>query len=374
MSEPTHYHRCQFPPDMQALDWVQLVPLIGPAIGAITRFEGVLSGIPNSDVLLAPLLTNEAVMSSRIEGTQATLGEVLQFEATAEDDDPASANADIQEVLNYRLALRQASSDLEALPLSQRLVRNAHHVLMRGVRGQSKDPGNYQRIQNWIGAPTSTIDSARFVPCAPQELPSAMAAWESYLNAAAPDPLVQLAIIHAEFEAIHPFLDGNGRMGRLLIPLFLFERKILSRPNFYVSAFLEANRDEYYARLRAVSSSGDWSGWIKFFLHAVREQALQNVQKAEAILALYSERKDWVVTVTRSQYSVRALDFFFSRPIFETTEFIRRSGIPEATARRMLRVCRDEGLLAELQPASGQTPALFAFSNLLNIAEGRQAF
>jgi Fic family protein len=182
-----------------------------------------LHGIPNAQVLLSPLTSQEAVLSSRIEGTQATLGEVLEFEATKE---PASGDKrdDIQEVLNYRQAMRHAVNAMKTLPLSQRVVRDAHRVLMHGVRGEKKAPGEYRRTQNWIGPPGCRVEQARFVPPAADRLPDLMSAWEKYLHGAASDRLVQLAILHAEFEAIHPFLDGNGRLGRLLVPLFLVDK------------------------------------------------------------------------------------------------------------------------------------------------------
>ena len=252
-----HYHKGRFPP--QALDWRHLLPLIGPANAAVARYEGVLHGIPNANVLLAPLSTQEAVLSSRIEGTQASFGEVLEFEAAGEvSGDDAQKLGDIYEVLNYRAALREAVMLMHRLPLSQRVVKGAHAVLMQGVRGQNKSPGEYRRSAVWIGPAGCAVEQARFVPTSAEDVPDAMSALEVYLHSAAPDLLVQLAILHAEFEAIHPFLDGNGRLGRLLVPLFLVEKKLLSSPNFYISAYLERHRGEYYERLLAVSrlSSG----------------------------------------------------------------------------------------------------------------------
>ena len=367
------YHQGGFPP--QGLHWPDLLPLIGPANAAVARYEGVLHGIPNPNVLLSPLTTQEAVLSSRIEGTQATIGEVLEFEAEGEPGDESTAKkADIHEVLNYRAALAEASRLLEELPLSQRLIRLTHARLMQGVRGRNKDPGEYRRIPNWIGPEGCTIEQARFIPCSAEALPDAMSAWEAYIHAPAPDALIQLAVLHAEFEAIHPFLDGNGRLGRLIIPLFLKSKGLLSAPNFYLSEYLEAHRDEYYDRLLAVSRDGDWTGWCGFFLRAIIEQAGTNQAKAQAIHALYTARKDWMVEATRSQYGVRALDWFFSRPIFVASDFVTQADIPEPTAKRILRLVRDNGLLREIRPSSGRRPAVLAFPDLLNICEGRAAF
>lgn len=368
---PVHYHLGHFPP--ANLDWPRLIPLIGPANAAVARYEGVLHGVPNPNVLLSPLTSQEAVLSSRIEGTQATLGEVLEFEAEGDaNDESTPKKADIQEVLNYRMALAEATRLLGELPLSQRLVRQAHAVLMQGVRGRNKAPGDYRRIPNWIGPEGCTVETARFVPVSADQLPGAMDGWEAYLHADAPDKLVQLAVIHAEFEAIHPFLDGNGRLGRLIVPLFLFSQGLLSRPNFYISEFLESHRDEYYARLLAVSRDLDWTGWCEFFLSAIIAQAETNQAKANAILALYQARKDWIADVTRSQYAVRALDWMFVRPIFKTSDFAASVEIPAPTAARILRVVRDEGMLQEIRPSAGRRAAVLAFGELLDIADGRR--
>lgn len=370
---PVLYHQDGFPPP--DLDWPRLLPLIGPANAAIARYEGLLHSVPNPNILLSPLTTQEAVLSSRIEGTQATLGEVLEFEA--EDDqaeEPTAKTADIQEVLNYRAALFEAAALMRELPLSQRLIRQTHVVLMQGVRGRNKDPGQYRRIPNWIGPEGCTIEKARFVPIAADRLPQAMDAWEKYLHADTSDLLVQLAVLHAEFEAIHPFLDGNGRLGRLIIPLFLSSRGLLSRPNFYLSEYFEAHREEYYERLLAVSRDGDWTGWCIFFLRAVIAQAGINQAKTTAILDLYGKRRDWIAEATKSPYGARALDWIFARPIFKSSDFVASVDIPRPTAIRILRVVREHGLLREVRPASGRRSAVYAFSELLNLAEGREAF
>lgn len=367
----TRYHEGRFPPAQ--LDWQRLIPLLGPANAAIARYEGVLHGIPNAQVLLSPLTSQEAVLSSKIEGTQATLGEVLEFEASA-DSASGEKRDDIREILNYRQAMRHAVSAMQTIPLSQRVVRDAHRVLMQGVRGESKAPGEYRRIANWIGPEGYPVEAARFVPPGPDRVPELMSTWEKYLHETAPDRLVQLAILHAEFEAIHPFLDGNGRLGRLLVPLFLVHAKLLRGPDFYVSAYLEARREEYYERLLAVSRDGDWTGWCMFFLEAMTTQARDNESKAKAILGLYSAKKHWIAEQTRSQYGVRALDWFFDRPIFKTADFVDSAGIPAPTAQRIVRVVRNAGLLKELRPASGRRGAILAFPELLNIAEGRTVF
>lgn len=365
------YHDGQFPPS--ELDWPRLIPLLGPASAAVARYDGMLAAVPNPAVLLAPLTTQEAVLSSRIEGTEATMGEVLEFEA-GQQVASAERRADIQEVLNYRAAMREAEQLLATLPISQRVLREAHKVLLAGVRGQNKSPGEYRRIPNWIGAPGCTIDTARFVPIAADKLPDAMSAWERYAHADAPDRLVQLAILHAEFEALHPFLDGNGRLGRMLVPLFLWQAGLIRRPMFYVSAYFEARRDAYYDGLLQVSREGDWTGWCRFFLEAIRTQAEDNLTKTQAILGLYEEMKDRLPKMTRSQYAIRAIDWIFARPVFQSSDFVASAGIPAPTARRFLRVLQEGEVLHVVASGSGRRAAVLAFPALLNIAEGREVF
>lgn len=371
---PVRYHFGSFPP--KNLDWPRLIPLLGPASAAIARYDGVMAAVPNAMVLLSPLTTQEAVLSSRIEGTQATMGEVLEFEAgagPAVQPDSAKA-ADIREIINYRRAIKTSADRLKELPLSQRLIREAHAILLDGVRGQNKSPGDHRRIQNWIGPPGSTEATARYVPIPANQVDEGMSVWEKYLHSPQPDNLVQLAILHAEFEALHPFLDGNGRLGRMLVPLFLYERHLLSSPTFYVSAYLEAQRDEYYDRLLAVSRDGDWTGWCEFFLKALLAQGIGNTEKAQAILTLYKDKKTWVADRTRSQHAIRALDFIFNRPIFSASDFVSQAGMPEPTAKRIIKVLRDSGLLKMVRKSSGRRPAVFAFIELLNVTEGRKVF
>ena len=354
-----------------------MLPLIGPAHAEIARYEGMLKGLPNASVLLSPLASQEAVLSSRIEGTQTTLTELLTFEAEGDlSDESTPAKVDIREVLNYRLALNAAIDMLKEIPLSQRLIRHSHKVLMQGVRGYNKAPGEYRRLPDycWIGPPGSTIETARYIPCPTEELNSAMDALELYVHEKAPDTLVQLAIVHAEFEAIHPFLDGNGRMGRLIVPLFMFTKELLSSPSFYISEYLESHRDEYYDRLLAVSRDNDWTGWCAFFLTALTGQARTYQEKSQDLLTLYSELRDLVVEVIPSQYSGRALDRIFDRPIFRSIDFVNGAGIPKSTARRLLNKFKSRGLLTEVRQGGGRRSAILAFPELLNIAEGRKAF
>ena len=367
-----HYHEGRFPPE-ERIDWAALIPLLGPAVAALARYDGALGAVPNPRVLLSPLATQEAVLSSRIEGTQATMGEVLEFEAGQAAQSPQRRD-DIHEVLNYRAAMQEAEQMLETLPLCQRVVREAHRILLSGVRGEHKSPGDYRRIPNWIGPPGCTVEQASFVPIGADKLPAAMSAWESYLNQEAPDRLVQLAILHAEFEALHPFLDGNGRLGRMLVPLFLWQCGLISQPMFYISAYFEARRDAYYDGLLAISRDDAWTEWCRFFLEAVRAQAEENLEKAKGILALYEGMKGRVASITRSQYAIHILDWVFEYPIFNSSNFATRVEIPSRTARRLLTGLREHGILRVLNPPNGRRGTIFVFPDLLNIAEGREVF
>lgn len=370
-----NYHYGHFPP--KDIDWSQLIPLIGPANAAVARYDGTLGAIPNAAVLLSPLTTQEAVLSSRIEGTQATMGEVLQYEAQGENDAAEFAperKADIQEVLNYRSAIRHAEAMLKTLPLSQRVIRETHQVLMSGVRGTNKSPGEYRKIPNWIGPHGCTIDNARFVPIGADKLPDGMSAFEQYIHSDEADVLVQLAVLHAEFEALHPFLDGNGRLGRMLVPLFLWQRGLIQAPMFYISAFFEANRDAYYDQLLNVSASKDWTPWCAFFLNAIQAQAELNQSKASNVLGLYNAMKGRVAEVTRSQYAIHALDWIFERPIFKSTDFVGHAGIPEATAKRLLNELAGEEIIKPVRKGAGRRATVYCFPELLNLAEGVNAF
>ena len=367
------YHVGKFPP--AELDWPRLIPLIGPASAAIARFDGVLAAIVNPQVLLTPLTTQEAVLSSRIEGTQTTLDEVLEYEAGGDDIKRSPERvADIQEVLNYRRAMGKALELLKALPLCQRVVREAHGVLLDGVRGRNRNPGTYRTTPNWIGPSGCSIEEARFVPVGAGQLPQAMDSWERFIHEKSPDRLVQLALLHAEFEAIHPFLDGNGRLGRMLVPLFLQHAGVLSQPVFYVSAYLESHRDAYYERLLAVSRDNDWTGWCVFFLQALAAQAAENLEKAQGILRLHQRMLKEAPEWTHSQYAPFAVDFIFRNPVFRSSVFTRMPAIPGPTARRILSVFTARGVVSMIRPSSGRRPATYAFRELLNIAEGRDVF
>jgi len=376
MTGPVRYHSGKFPP--KDLDWQNLIPLIGPASASLARYDGVLSSIPNAAILLSPLTTQEAVLSSRIEGTQATMTEVLEFEADESTITDASGvkKGDIKEVLNYRRAMHHALEMLKTLPLSQRILKEAHWVLLEDVRGRNQSPGKYRRIQNWIGPEGCSEEEAYYIPIATGQLPDSMGRWERYIHdeTACPDKIVRLALLHLELEALHPFLDGNGRLGRMFIPLYLFNSGVLNTPIFYISAFFERNRDVYYERLRSVSRDGAWTEWCKFFLEAIVSQANENLEKALAIRQLYDETIHRIAEITHSQYAVHAAEFLFRSPIFKASDFYTQPSITIPSGRRMLNLLQEKGFFREIKPASGRRSAILAYRELLNTAEGDDVF
>ncbi|MDA8327117.1 MAG: Fic family protein [Nitrospiraceae bacterium] len=356
------------------MKWEPLIPLIGTANRSISRYDGILYGLSNPEVLLSPLTTQEAVLSSKIEGTIATLGDVLKFEA-GEEPEQESRKLDIQEIINYRTALRHAEAALKDRPFNLNLLLELHSILLDSVRGKNKGRGRFRTIQNWIGAPGTPIEKADFVPPDPLAIKDCLDNWEKYYHADRPDPLVQLAIVHAQFEIIHPFLDGNGRIGRILIPIFLCEKKLLSRPMFYLSEYLEEHRDEYVAHLRELGRKEDsWNAWIQFFLTALEEQSRKNAEKARAIMDLYENLKARVIEITHSQYAVPLLDQMFKQPIFQSTHIDLPSELkPSRQAiAHLIRMLREAGLLKVLKEAKGRRAQVLVLADLVNLCAGKE--
>lgn len=283
-----------------------------------------------------------------------------------------SRKGDIEEVTNYRAAVRIAEGSLVDRPLSLSLIREIHQRLLQGVRGADKTPGAFRNDQNWIGRRGDPIERARFVPPSPLILNSELEKWAGYLLLEGEDPTLQTAIAHAQFEILHPFKDGNGRIGRMLIPLLLYKRSALSRPMFYMSEFLENNRSEYYDRLLNITDRGDWHGWLSFFLGGMISQAEDNLKKVKAIRDLYEETRQKIVSVTHSQYSMAAVDVLFSQPILSASKFAEAAGFNNrVTANGMLRQLEGAGVITRIREGSGRQPSVYAMPQLINIAEGR---
>lgn len=264
---------------LKNLNWERLAPYTSKATMAVARYDGTLAGMVNAAVLLSPITSQEAVLSSRIEGTQASLIEVLKHEAGEQYSE--SKQGDIHEIVNYREALLLGEDYLNDRPVSLQLIRELHALLMQGVRGSDKTPCAFRTEQNWIGTKGTPMEKARFMPPDPVIMQAALDNFSYYVNLEDTDPLVQLAVLHAQFEIIHPFIDGNGRLGRMLIPLFLYQKRVLQRPMFYLSEYLEEADGEYRDRLLAITDDNDWQGWIEFFLSALHQQAERNTEKTK---------------------------------------------------------------------------------------------
>jgi Fic family protein len=352
------------------LDKSSLLTAVGEANAALARYDGLLMGMVNPAVMLSPLTNQEAVLSSRIEGTQATVEEVLEHEAGQDHDD--TKTQDIGEILNYRKALMLAKESITQRPIKLGLVRELHRILMDSVRGKNKEPGYFRKDQNWIGATGCTIEQATFVPPSPIILNDYLQLWEEYLDVDDIDPIIQTAIVHAQFELLHPFKDGNGRIGRLLIPLFLYSKDRLSSPMFYLSDYLESNRAEYYERLRGISQDNDWTNWCAFFLRAVIAQAKQNGRTLREINDLYESTKTQIRDITHSPHSLQLIDALFDRPIFTVADIAIRADVPKPTVHKFIKSLLDEGVLETVREAAGRRPAILAFAELLNTLERKQ--
>jgi Fic family protein len=309
---------------------------LAAALSAADRAVGRLAGegrrLPNPHLLIRPFVRREAVLSSRIEGTQATLGELLAAEAGAAVERSA---ADLREVGNYVVALEYGVERLRALPLSLRLVRELHEKLMRGVRGDAATPGEFRRSQNWIGPAGCTLADATFVPPPPDRLMDCLGAWEKFLHDDTLPPLVHAALVHSQFEAIHPFVDGNGRVGRLLITLLLIAKGVLPSPLLYLSAWFEATRDEYYARLSGVVERGEWEEWLGYFLAGAAGQAEDALSRIRRIDELLSRWRDQLEK-SPSRLPEKAIDLFAENPFWTVNKLAERLDVAFTTAQRAI--------------------------------------
>ncbi len=337
------------------------------SLSAADRAIGGLAGegrrLPNPHLFIRPLVRKEAVLSSRIEGTQATLGELLAAEA---DANAVRSSADLQEVGNYVTALEYGLERLETLPVSLRLVRELHECLMRGVRGDAATPGEFRRSQNWIGPPGCTLENATYVPPPPSELMACLDSWERFLHDDALPPLIHAALAHAQFEAIHPFLDGNGRVGRLLITLLLVEREIIPSPLLYLSAYFEATREEYYQRLLGVTEGGGWEEWLIYFLRGVTLQSRDAVDRIRLIDDLFAKWKHGLAR-GRSQLPERALDMFVENPFWTVGGVAGRLEVAFTTAQRAIDRLEAAGIVAQV--GRRQRNRVYCAEEILNVLE-----
>jgi Fic family protein len=335
------------PPDPPLSFDAELQALLSEADRALARLDGVASVLPNLELFIAMYVKKEALLSSQIEGTQASLQGVLEFEA---DGVPRDDINEVKEVINYIKAMDHGLERLKDFPFSSRLIREIHAILLAGVRGRNKTPGEYRRSQNWIGNAGAPLSEAVFVPPAADLVEELISDLEKFIHARGGlPPLVNIALIHAQFETIHPFLDGNGRIGRLLITFYLCWQGMLSRPLLYLSHYLKKNRQEYYDRLLAVRTQGDWEGWLKFFLRGVHEVSLEAADTARRIIELKNRLSETIRAGRRSGISdARLLDLCFSMPLLDVPLIVSRLALSRQSATLLVDHFRSLGILHEI--------------------------
>lgn len=341
----------------------KLLNALSDADRTLGQLVGEGAALPNPHILIRPFVRREAVLSSRIEGTQATLGELLASEAGAAVD---RSSDDLREVGNYVAALEHGIRRLNTLPLSLRLVRELHAHLMKGVRGSHATPGEFRRSQNWIGPPGCTLTNATYVPPPPEELMTCLGAWEQSIRDVTLPPLVHAALTHYQFEAIHPFLDGNGRVGRLLLTLLLIERKVMSSPLLYLSAFFEATRRDYYDHLLAVSQRGEWESWLEYFLIAVARQSEDGLSRATRINNLLAEWRQ-LITGSSARNALLLLDVVAQNPFLTTKAAAKQLNCAFTTAQRAIGKLQQASVLTEVSQA--RRDRVFCAKAILDILE-----
>lgn len=331
------------PPKIE-LDW-KLVQSLSEADRAVSELSGLARNLTNPHLLISPFLKNEAVLSSRIEGTQASLSDLFLFES---DETNTRETSDVQEVVNYVRALEHGLNRLQSLPLSLRLMREMHEILMKGVRGDHATPGEFRRSQNWIGPPGCTLNEATYVPPPRHEMNQSLDLFERYLHARSELPaLIRIGMIHYQFEAIHPFIDGNGRIGRLLISLLLIQDGVLKDPLLYLSAFFEKNRQQYYDRLLAVSRKGDWINWLIFFLRGVSDQSRDAIDRITRLMALWSRYRDQFKEARSSVLLLRLVDTLVESPVITVPKAAKILNVTHRSASLNIGKLIDAGILRE---------------------------
>jgi Fic family protein len=350
ISQPTGYRAfipADLPPDPPVRMDAELIKRLSDADRALGRLDGVATVLPNPDLFVAMYVRQEAVLSSQIEGTQSTLQDVLAYEAGAGQP---TRPGDVEEVVNYVAAMNHGLRRLAELPVSLRLLKEIHERLLHGVRGSEWSPGDFRRSQNWIGPPGCTLAQADFVPPPPHEMNRALDNLERFIHDRESHPvLIQCGLVHAQLETIHPFLDGNGRVGRLLITFLLCEREILRRPLLYVSYYLKARKAEYYDRLTAVRNDGDWEGWLKFFLRGVYEVSLSATETARQVIELREEHRQRIAKeISSPGHALTLLDQMFQTPTFSVNAAKQMIGCAYGTANSTVEKLEQLGLLTEI--------------------------
>jgi len=367
LEKAVNYHYDKFPP--KVLDYQQFIDILIKATDSIARYDQMLKTMYNSEILLAPLRNQEAVISSRMEGTISTMDEILKYEAdnsNQEELNPANVRSEVLETILYRRALTNAQLAMkDGYSLSSSFIKTLHQQLLFFGRGAKKSPGEFKKEQNYLA--DRLKKNILFIPISPEKLLDGLEELFKYIEESNHPILVKTALMHLEFEALHPFQDGNGRIGRMLITLLLWSKGLISEPHFYVSGYLEENKDEYIDTMRNVSENADWETWCIFFLKAIENQAVRNLEIANRIRDLYEEMKLIFSDILSSKWSINACDFIFTNPIFRNNNFTSKSGIPAPTASRFTRVLLEKELILTLEESSGRRPALYSFEPLMQL-------
>lgn len=340
----------------------ELVAKLVEANKKLAALDGLSARIPNMDLFVSMYVRKEALLSSQIEGTQCTLDDILN--PLMEEN----ANRNVSDVVNYIKATEFALNRLHSLPLCNRLIKETHAVLMEGVRGQEKSPGEFRYSQNWIGGQGSTIRNARYIPPNPEDMQTAMSDLEKYMNGDdSLDPLIQAALIHYQFETTHPFLDGNGRVGRLLITLFLMEKGILSHPALYISYFLKMNRIEYYDRMTQVRKTGDYEQWVMFFLQALSDSAGDAIQTIDALTVLHNQSVAKLGAFSKRQQTnlLKLFAYIETNPIIDIQKTAAALGLSYNTVSKMVTILVDEGILRQTDKAG--KAKIYSYADYLDI-------
>lgn len=369
LDNAVHYHHGKFPPEI--IQYQRIIPALTAAIEAIARYDQMLKNMHNGEILLAPLRNQEAVISSRMEGTISTMDEILQYEADypeteGNSDYGVNVRSDIIETVLYQRTLKNTQKAMsEGYPLTKSLLKGMHQQLLSFGRGANKSPGEFKKEQNYLA--DTYKKSILFVPISPEKLEEGLDRLFSYIGENQDHILIKTGVTHLEFEALHPFQDGNGRIGRMLITLMLWNANIISAPHFYISGYFENHKNTYIDLMRQVSETGDWNDWIIFFLNAIETQAKQNLEIAENIRQLYEEMKGIFSDTLSSKWAVMAQDFIFTNPIFRNSQFIEKSGIPGTTATRFTKLLVEKGILTTKEEAAGRKSALYSFDMLMDL-------
>ena len=366
LSNAINYHYHAFPP--KKLDYEKFITQMIKATDALARYDQMLKNMHNNEIFLAPLRAQEAVISSRMEGTISTMDEILRYEADHSDEEAVDENVrhEVIETIFYRRALQGAQNALtDGYPFSSSLIKTIHQKLLSFGRGASKSPGKLKTEQNYLA--DKYTRKVVFIPISPEKLGEGLDTLFDYVDNSPHQSLLKAAMTHVEFEALHPFKDGNGRIGRMLITLMLWQSGAISAPHFYVSGYMEDNKDLYIDTMRNVSANGDWDSWCIFFMEAIEQQAIRNLAVAENINELYNNMKIKLTDVLSSKWSVNALDFLFTNPVFRNTRFTSNSGIPTATAARFTRALLDNNIIVTVEESAGRRPALYVFEPLMEL-------